>query len=423
MSIDLGIESGLDYIASQNLFECFYDTMQNIFLNADGFREIFAYKAQELANNPMYNRAFILNQINADLCEDHPGLPPCADILAMFGLPGLPEHTRTRYINAFFDLIVAGMRRYVLIKLLERGYTEAQIKRLFGIHSSNPGLQTACSARVPKFRTWYISGRRPSINCSAGSNIALKFKTAKRSLETASEDVDEMYTGSSPYECVGWSRPGLEAFFKRVMKIPLLDGRFEVKSFAFDTLSKFIAGYVAILGFETIYSNISSLVAIYYHLEKKVEYNGGTSSVHKVAIIRYRGQYFYCDNELGRAIPIDRAVFLANCNNTLAIYEERVTGSLGGLLGTPIGRNSMENITKYKVTLGPATIYEASVDIPHGTRIIKNTFITVSAHFFIQKAAAGGGGGGGGAAAGGGGGGGGAMNGGRRRRRQTRRKN
>ena len=412
MSVDLRIESGLDYIASQNRIECFYDAMQNIFLNADGFREIFAYKAQELANGP-YRQAFMENQINAELCKEKPS-PLCAQILRMLGLRDLPPNDGgyKHYFSAFFDLIVAGMRRYVLIKLLEQGRTEDEIKSIFGIKT----LQTYCGWQAPaRFRTWYISGRRPSINRTAGTNISLAFTSTKRSLDKlnggeSTAFVVPNYKSGFPTPSVGFSHRALELFLNTIMTIPLLSERFEIKSFSFNTVSK-VFGYFSVPGFETIYSNIDSLVAIYYNLEKYAYWRRDAPPfVHKVAIVRYHGEYYYCDNELGRAIPIDRAVFLANCNNTLTIMEERVWGSLGG-------PDIMDNIVEYKVTLGPATIYEASKPIPTNSKrvLLKYTLNTQSAYYFIQKASS--------AAAGGGGGGGGAAGGARRRRRQTRKKN
>ena len=75
-------EAGIDYIASQSIGECFYDSLQNILMFADVFRPIFASRANDIVQRGD-GRA---------LMNRHPRL--VAEVAELLGSPDAVEFAR-----------------------------------------------------------------------------------------------------------------------------------------------------------------------------------------------------------------------------------------------------------------------------------------------------------------------------------------
>ena len=259
-TFSLGIENGLNYIQSQHIGECSYDSTQIILFFADGFRQVFgkfaedilnqAYKQKDETGDTKFN---LFKLFNLDkLFEDVVG--------TYFGVEA--SNPQAPYLKSF---LARAIRRYIMIKLQDGGWLMDHVLQAFKI----PSVQTTCLA---PFKPPSGALRRGSFNASAGVT------TAETLMEMTGRKI-EMTNGEFT------TRGATPEQFLEVMEVilngltlpePTLKSRFTMTQ-----------TYNA--------ANFDNLVAIKIGSSSQV---GG----HANTIIRYRNQFYYCDNNIGQAV-------------------------------------------------------------------------------------------------------------------------
>jgi hypothetical protein len=280
--VDLHVEGGIDFIASQHNVECATDTMQNILFFADGFRDKFAVLAQRIISAGRSAELFgKSDSLNAFL------------------------RTELGTKDAFVvNLCKLGMRRYVLIRLQDAGWTKARIQKLFGIAD----LQTEC-AWMPKKPKARPMGRRGSFNAAAGIELG---------------GVIAQKHGQKPedFEEAGMLDSSSKRFFESTMQgIKYIKDNFSVNermNFGATIGNK---GLTAIwISAQKVLDTIEEKAIA----EDKVGKKKFAAEGHAFGLISYQNQYYLVDNELGIAKPCtpnpgDERRFLHNLGKPFTI--------------------------------------------------------------------------------------------------------
>ncbi len=286
--VDLHIEGGIDFIASQHKAECATDTIQNILFFADGFRDKFATITQRILKEGRSKELFgKSDSLNAFLRTE--------------------LETRDAFLVNMFKL---GMRRYVLIRLQDMGWTKARIQKLFGITD----LQTECPWMPNKTKPRPMR-RRGSINTAAGIELG-GLIAKKHGQDPAAFEEAGMYDSSA------------KRFFETTMMgSKYIKENFMVKeSDAFDSVLK-RDGLTAIwISAEKVKDDIEEKAIA----EDKVGNKKFASNGHAFGLISYQNQYYLVDNELGVAKPCtpnpgDERRFMRNLGKpfTISIYTSK----------------------------------------------------------------------------------------------------
>lgn len=253
MQVFLNIEGGIRNIQSQHIGECVYDTFQTLFFYADGFREHFAYYAQDCLKRLAPADIFELTSTFED------------DVETIF-FKDAPKSKDIQYLKSF---IARAVRRYILIQLQNCNWTKHQVETYFKI----PEITTQCilpyKPSVPPLK------RRGSLNIHAGVTTAealMKFTSKptivkNTQLETQGLDIDNIMAV-------------YRAFFTNDT---YFDNHFEIK-YLHDPI------------------NTNRLVGIHIAADQ----TNGTGG-HSNAIIRYRGKFYVCDDNVGVAMNINNS--------------------------------------------------------------------------------------------------------------------
>jgi hypothetical protein len=276
----LGIESGLNYIQTQHRGECVYDSFQMILTFADGLRGINAVKAQEFFNTDpeglLTSSASYKSQVGMFMF----GVDSAEALQAL--IDASPALKLKRLIN-FYSF---ALRRYVLIKLQECGWTSEALESHFKISSG--GIQTLCPG-APEFAAPVLK-RLASLNTEGSTYAALnimdvvgmapKFTAGK--IATEGSFVDQ-----------------INAIAHVIFKLPILSSGFH---------------------HTTTYKGNDNLVGIAI---TAVQPRGGG---HENCIVRYRGKYYYCDNEIGVAQEFDSELLTNLQTNSFSFGSEEGKG-------------------------------------------------------------------------------------------------
>jgi hypothetical protein len=281
--LPLGLEDGIFYITSQTIGECYFDALENIFTFADVFRPIFSGLAESL----------IKEGRGADLMTRNPSVRE--RLAAVLGIAA-PNAS----MISFLDFCVEAMRRYVLVKYAERGLDEATISGWFGL----PSLQSSCVTTfgIPDpgvgRRYWksHARERRGSLNRLAGIHAAISGARAAGVYTT--NEQGQYITARAPYI------PFLTLVQRSIRQIPLLNSMILTQNVQYtpsgvDVVKPFdYPDYtwregVSYRFFKQQALNVN-VIAAYYQLIGRI---GG----HAIAFLRYQGEYYYCDNQIGIA--------------------------------------------------------------------------------------------------------------------------
>jgi len=243
-SIDLDT---LRYIASQHTGECFWDTVQNIFMFADGFRQINAAFAKYLFTN-----------FPKELLNNPSGYIIKKEITGHYKIRHDLNYTKFNYYNNF---LANTFRRYILIKLAEKNTPIKDIETVIDepLVLNNPDI----TVKPPL-------GRNPSINLQAGILITQIGDMCLKDDISRVKIVEDM------------------------ISIPLFKEKFTVISTDLND-ANFDKQYKG-----EKYEN-NELIAVFMGFSK--EEGGGKG--HTIGIIRYNNKYFIVDNNNGLAIPIN----------------------------------------------------------------------------------------------------------------------
>ncbi len=301
----IGVESGLYFIQTQHRGECVYDSFQMILTFADGLRAINAVKAEQLFR------------------EDPVGLltnsKPYIKSVGMF-MFAMDEEEYTTFLDenqdknykrlVFFYSLV--LRRYVLIKLQECGWDTQALEEKYGLDKG--GIQTLCPGVVDFGRDTSLK-REKSLNEEGSSYAAIHIMEAT--------GITPNYS-SGTLKTTGATKDHINAIAAALFSLPVLNTNFRW-SLTFNGMKNLIG------------------MAIFAGATDR-------SGAHENSILKYRGEYYYCDNEIGVAIKLDmggidtiqpdsisygsndRGYFF-KINDTV-VYEEK------GKVGLPLFRSS-----------------------------------------------------------------------------------
>ena len=288
--IDLHIEGGIDFITSQHQGECGTDTLQNILFFADGFRDKFAALAQRIIADGRAKQLF-----------------EKSDSLHAFLRTEL--ETRDAFLVNMFKL---GMRRYVLIRLQDMGWTKARIKKVFGIDD----LQSECAWMPGKIKPRPLR-RRGSINTAAG--IELGGLIAQKHGQNPDDFMKE-----------GMYESAIKQFFETTMN----SSKYIKENFSVNDRRN-VGSVIKNDGLTAIWIGAAKVVD---NIEEKAIEEGKEGKKkfapvgHAFGLISYQNQYYLVDNELGVAKPCtpnpgDERRFLRNLGKPFTItYHKSAAG-------------------------------------------------------------------------------------------------
>lgn len=264
--LSLGIENGLEYVQSQHTCECAYDSIQMILFFADGFRQVFGQYA-ELVLNQAYSKKDEIGDDKFNLFKFF-NLDPLFEAVVgnYFGIEATNPHAQ--YLRSF---LARAIRRYVMIKLQDGGWTMEHVLQAFGIAS----VQTTCLA---PFKSDGGALRRASFNESAG------FTTAELLMSLAGKSI-KLEEGAGEFMTEGADSM---AQIKSIVDT-LLDGILSPKP-TLKSLFTVTTTYDA-----TKFDNLVGILIVSYSA------GGG----HANTILRYRNDFYYCDNNVGMALRLD----------------------------------------------------------------------------------------------------------------------
>jgi hypothetical protein len=288
--IDLHIEGGIDFITSQHKGECGTDTIQNILFFADGFRDKFAALAQRIIADGRAKQLFEKSDsLNAFLRTE--------------------LETRDAFLVNMFKL---GMRRFVLIRLQDMGWTKARIKKVFGIDD----LQSECAWMPGKTQARPLR-RRGSINTAAG--IELGGLIAQKH-------------GQNPDD---FMEKGIyESTAKQFFETTMVGSKYIKENFSVKERTN-VGSVIKNDGLTAIWISASKIVD---DIEEKAVEEGKEGKKkfapigHAFGLISYQNQYYLVDNELGVAKPCtpnpgDERRFLRNLGKPFTItYHKSAAG-------------------------------------------------------------------------------------------------
>jgi len=256
--LSLGLESGIKNVQSQHIGECGYDSIQMALFFADGFRSIFANFA-EIMLNLAYQKTD----------------PAKLTVAKLFGLDPMFETAVAEYFGIgaenpyLISFVARAVRRFILIKLQDGGWTLPHVLQFFGLDS----IETSCMLPFKQERPQGVLLRRPSLNTQAGlttAESAMKLIDAEVSvdqweLKTRGISLDE---ASRLWDLIlsGITKQGVPGKFR--------------KSEVYEP------------------ENFDKLLCIY--VLSRTEQGAG----HANTILRYRNDFYYCDNEVGQAVKL-----------------------------------------------------------------------------------------------------------------------
>ncbi len=256
----IGVESGLHYIQTQHRGECVYDSFQMILTFADGLRALNAEKAQQLfrsdpvgllTNSESYKMAVGMFMFSMGEKEFKAFLEKNQD-------------KNYKRLVFFYSLV---LRRYILIKLQECGWDTEALETKYGLGSG--GIQTLCPGVIDFGRETRLQ-RQKSLNVEGSSYAAIHLMEAT--------GIEPNYS-SGTLKTKGATIPHINAITNALFTLPVLADKFEA--------SMQFAGMKRLVG-----------IAITAH-------TADGRSGHENSIVKYRGEYYYCDNEIGVAKKIE----------------------------------------------------------------------------------------------------------------------
>jgi hypothetical protein len=254
----LNLEGDITYIASQRNYTCIPDSIQTILTLADGFRQLNAYKAQELFNK--YPKR-ILEYAGKERNFDDEYL---VDIAKFLNLSVGPEN------NAMILYYAGMLRRFILIRLNECGYTIQGISREFKVDVTS--IQTACPLQI------IVPGtleRQTSINEKAGAELFQIVEEDTRGPVLHKEKGKGLYAEQT------------SLFIQKLFRLKDNSEKFDYHFLSNLPEVRSIASTQSPINHENI---VGILISVKSHV---------------TCIIRYRNEFYYADNEIGKILKLN----------------------------------------------------------------------------------------------------------------------
>jgi hypothetical protein len=279
--LSLGIESGIKNVQSQHIGECAYDSIQMTLFFADGFRSIFANFAEIMLN--------LANQ-KTD--------PAKLTAAKLFGLDPMFEAAVAEYFGIgaenpyLISFVARSVRRFILIKLQDGGWTLQHVLQFFSLDS----IETPCLLPFKQERSQGVLLRRPSLNTQAG------LTTAESAMKLIDKEVN-VNQGQLKTRGTTMDEPNRlwDVILSGITKQDF-PGKFR-KSEVYEP------------------ENFDKLLCIY--ILSKTDQGAG----HANTILRYRNDFYYCDNEVGQAVKLVKPL-----TPELAIKNDSIVFDLGDVV-------------------------------------------------------------------------------------------